>query len=329
MERTHARAEYNFLRSASVPKNERDGDVSREIVHCAWSRDARQEKRGRSMLTHTFVHVPGIGLKTEKRLWEAGIRTWNDWDSRDREEPIPGDFRCVADSLERSRICLEQKDPRFFADRLPAGLQWRFFPEFRDRTAYLDIETTGLSDWENEITTIAIYDGHQVYYYINGKNLDRFPEDILRYSVVVTYNGKTFDIPFIERYFGMKVPCAHIDLRYVLHSLGLKGGLKKCEKTLGIHRGDLEGLDGFFAVLLWREYSLYRNSGALQTLLAYNIADVLSLETLMVTAYNLKLKETPFYGQLEVLTAQPPENPFAADMETVFRIRSRIGVFGG
>jgi len=31
------------------------------------------------MLQQTFIHVPGIGLVRERRLWEAGIRTWNDY----------------------------------------------------------------------------------------------------------------------------------------------------------------------------------------------------------------------------------------------------------
>ena len=66
----------------------------------------------------------------------------------------------------------------------------------------------------------------------------------------MTYNGKSFDIPFIESHFGAKLTHAHIDLRYILASLGYRGGLKGCEKQLGIDRGDLKNVDGYFAVLL-------------------------------------------------------------------------------
>jgi uncharacterized protein YprB with RNaseH-like and TPR domain len=52
------------------------------------------------------------------------------------------------------------------------------------------------------------------------------------------YNGKTFDVPFIEKYFGIRMNHAHIDLRYVLKSLGYAGGLKRCEKALGLDRGE-------------------------------------------------------------------------------------------
>jgi hypothetical protein len=73
-------------------------------------------------------------------------------------------------------------------------------------------------------------------------------------KVIVTYNGKSFDIPFVESFFNIRLNHAQIDLRYVPYSLGFRGGLKGCEKQLGMDRGDLSDIDGFFAVLLWQEY---------------------------------------------------------------------------
>jgi len=69
--------------------------------------------------------------------------------------------------------------------------------------------------------------------------------------------------------------------------------LVQCEKKAGIDRGDLEGVDGYFSVLLWDDYRRNKNQKALETVLAYNIQDVVNLETLMVLSYNLKLKDTP------------------------------------
>ncbi len=129
----------------------------------------------------------------------------------------------------------------------------------------------------------------------------RFKEDIQKYKVLVTYNGKCFDVPFLQSYFGIKLNQVHIDLRYVLKSLGYTGGLKGCEKKAGIDRGDLDGVDGYFAVFLWNEYQRNKNDKALETLLAYNIQDVVNLETLMVLSYNLKLKETPFNESHQLL----------------------------
>jgi uncharacterized protein YprB with RNaseH-like and TPR domain len=108
---------------------------------------------------------------------------------------------------------------------------------------------------------------------------------------------------------------------YVLRSLGYKGGLKGCERQLGLDRGELAGVDGFFAVLLWRDYQKNKNAKALETLLAYNIQDVVNLETLLTIAYNKKIVETPF-GQSHYL-ARPaePNLPFKADEETIRRLQ--------
>jgi len=278
------------------------------------------------LLKNTFLHIPGIGIQTEQRLWASGIQSWDDV-TEDRAGGLsPKKRQTVVEHLLESTEHLDSIDPNYFFELSPASHHWRFFPEFRDATVYLDIETTGLSRYTETITTIALYNGESISYYVKGRNLDDFPEDIEKYKVIVTYNGKSFDLPFIERYFGITLNHAHIDLRYVLASLGYRGGLKGCETRLGFHREDLADIDGYFAVLLWQDYRKNRNIKALETLLAYNIQDVLSLEILMVMAYNLKIADTPFY-----LNRLPdpvlPELPFHADINTVARIRSGQNYF--
>ncbi len=276
------------------------------------------------MLKNTFTHIPGIGVKTEARLWESGILNWNDF-----TEPLPvklsqNRMAHLKPYILDSREHLKTFNPKYFENLLPSNLHWRMFPEFRDSTVYLDIETTGLDSWGNDITSIALYDGESIFYYVNGKNLDDFTDDIQRYKVIVTYNGKSFDIPFIESYFGITLPHAHIDLRYMLASLGYRGGLKGCEKQLGIARGDLEDLDGYFAVLLWDEFQRNKNQKALETLLAYNIEDTVNLEALMVMAYNMKLRDTPFLQTHQLQEPTQPDIPFEADRRTIERIKRRI-----
>ncbi len=187
--------------------------------------------------------------------------------------------------------------------------------------AFLDIETTGLGNYGDYITTIALYDGTTIRHYVHGDNLPQFEQDILAYDLLVTFNGKCFDIPFIESYFHMQLPTPHIDLRYVLASLGYRGGLKQIERTLGFDRGELAEVDGYFAVILWQDYLRKENRAALDTLLAYNMLDTVNLEALMVLAYNLKIEQTPFAESLRLPDPPSPTIPFAADMPTVERLR--------
>lgn len=277
------------------------------------------------MLTNTFCHIPGIGPRKEQKLWSSGFRHWDDCLGPGRLSALsPRASRHVIEWLHASREHLQRGDPSFFASAMPTNLLWRLFPEFRDEVAYLDIETTGLGGPGSSITSIALYDGRAISWFLQGQNLHEFPEAVSRYKVLVTYNGKCFDLPFLERFFRMPLDQPHIDLRYLLGSLGYKGGLKGCERQLGIGRGDLEGVDGYFAVLLWEEYARQDCLEALQTLLAYNIQDTVNLETLMVKAYNLKLRETPFADTHELPLPRVPNVPFQPDRETIERIRSKI-----
>lgn len=230
----------------------------------------------------------------------------------------------LKDQILESTRRLEAQDPHFFASRLPSHEFWRLFPEFRANTAYLDIETTGMWAGPGHITTIALYDGEEVRTYVYGDNLWEFAQDIRGYKILITYNGRCFDLPFIRESLGLSLEQVHIDLRFVLASVGYRGGLKACEKALGLDRGDLEGLDGYFAVLLWEAFLRERDTRFLETLLAYNVQDVLSLEYLMVKAYNLKLAQTPFAGELSLQIPSQQRPPFRPAPGILEHVREQI-----
>lgn len=273
------------------------------------------------MLQHTFSHISGIGPKIERNLWASGVTNWQEWQTPAPVKISANSASEAVKTLAASRQAIIDDNPSFFTSSLAASESWRIFSDFRDSVAYLDIETTGLDDFA-EITTIALYDGKQIFTYINGRNLDDFVQDIEKFRVLVSYNGKSFDIPFIERYFRITLNQAQIDLRYILAKLGFKGGLKGCEKQLGLYRGELDGVDGYFAVLLWQLYKRTGNERALQTLLAYNVEDTVNLERLAVEAYNRNIAMTPFAADLALPWPELPDNPYRADKKIIDQLRS-------
>ncbi len=273
------------------------------------------------MLKNTFCHLNGVGLKREAQLWTSGITTWDALVNKAEGALSTSRIESIAKEIEQSYVQLNAQNACYFVDKLNPSEHWRIISEFYASIAFLDIETTGLNSSIDDITTIALYDGQSIHHYIHGKNLDAFPEDIRKYKILVTYNGKCFDIPFIERYFNTTIPHAHIDLRFVLKSLGYSGGLKNCETHVGIHRGDAAEIDGFFAIFLWHEYERHSNVKALESLLSYNIEDVLNLELLMIHSYNAKIQKTPFSKSHVLDMPEKPKNPFAVDVETVAMIR--------
>jgi uncharacterized protein YprB with RNaseH-like and TPR domain len=273
------------------------------------------------MLRHTFCHIPGVGEKTERSLWGAGVTSWAS--ALEPRPDLPPLARVLPEPhLRESLRHYEARDPAWFGGGLPARQSWRLFHDFRDSCAYLDIETTGMPGF-GHITTIALYDGRTIRTYIHGDNLGDFARDVQDYRLLVTYNGKSFDVPFIERGLGVRLGQAHVDLRHVLRALGLKGGLKSCERQLGMTRPGMEEVDGFVAVLLWHEYRRTNDRRALESLLAYNIQDAVNLETLMVHAHNSKLAdlaELPFAADYLLPVPTAPANPYQVDEATVQRV---------
>lgn len=262
------------------------------------------------MLETCFIHLPGVGPGFIAKLHAAGILTWDDALCKN---PPCGSKKATdfLAGVAASKARLQAGDIRWFGDVLPPAEQWRLYPYYKDNAAYVDIETTGLSRDGDGITTIALYDGKTVRTYVQGRNLESFADDILTCNLLVTWNGRGFDAPILRRSLCIPLDMPHLDLLPVFRRLDLRGGLKKVEKTLGIGRDELDGVDGWMAVRLWRAFERTRDMRFLETLLAYNVADVLSLEYL--AAYAVMRHTGASMEAMGVTKVRSDLNPFAAD----------------
>ncbi|MGP8072166.1 MAG: ribonuclease H-like domain-containing protein [Thermoplasmata archaeon] len=238
------------------------------------------------MLRSTFLHLPGIGPATEFALWRDGVRDWKDlaalvqradWGRTRRE-------RLVLE-IEGSERALSGGDAAWFGRRLPPSEHWRLYSHFQERTGFLDIETTGLSPYGGMVTVVTVHGGGDTRTFIAGEDLEELPAYLRRFPILVTFNGRNFDVPFLEACFpALVAPPVHIDLRFVFYRLGLAGGLKRIEEHLGIgDRSGVEGIRGLDAVRLWKEYRA-GNPASLERLVRYNRADTVNLEPLLVRA---------------------------------------------
>lgn len=235
------------------------------------------------ILPRTFVHLPGVGATTERALWQAGITSWAKF--LKSSAPLPTSLRArseVARVVHQSLEAFEHDDASFFAERLPREEWWRLYPSFQAKAVFLDIETTGLSHYYDDITVVGLYDGQRVTTLISGHNLHRLSDLLRQYRIVITFNGTLFDIPFLKTKFpALQLPPIHLDLRYLLKRLGYSGGLKQIERCLGLKRSkEAESVDGLMATVLWARY-LRGDLSALEQLVKYNTADVTSLRSLI------------------------------------------------
>ena len=156
------------------------------------------------------------------------------------------------------------------------------YPHFRQSTAYQDVELTGLDGYSNTITTVVLSDGHAIFQYVNGEKRDDIKEDIARCRGHCDLLCKYLGIPLIGNYLRISMYQTHIDLRYIQKNPGYSGGSKRCDRQMGLERGGGDGVDGYFAVLLWEKDRSTGNRQTLETFLAYNYQDAVNLEILRV-----------------------------------------------
>jgi len=233
------------------------------------------------MITQSFVFLEGVTPKREQRIWQQGVNDWNDF----LQFPFKGlaAKRKIKHELQikQAERALHQDKFDFFLNNLPRNQQWRLFDKLKHNLVYLDIETSG---YYGDITVVGLYDGNQSMAMVRGQNLDKelFKKTLSQYTGIVTFNGSSFDLPILKRYFGVDFSnFFHIDLRHVCAKLDLHGGLKHIERTLGIRRAkEVANVTGEDAVLLWHKYRATGNKKYLDLLVQYNEEDILNLKPL-------------------------------------------------
>ncbi len=115
---------------------------------------------------------------------------------------------------------------------------------------------------------------------MRGFNLDRklFQKEMQKYKMLITFNGRSFDMPVIKKYFNLNFEMPHVDLRFVCQRIGYTGGLKKIEETLGIKRQEeVEGMSGEDAVTLWHLWKQTGDRKHLEKIVKYNEEDIVNL----------------------------------------------------
>jgi len=247
------------------------------------------------MITATFQIAPGFGARRELRLWQAGVVHWAAYETSGVRLPRPADAALRA-AIDAASAAHAAGDVARLAALLPAGEHWRLFQAFGADAAYLDIETSDDVVGFAGISAIGVLDRRGPRLLLAGRDLHCFPELARRWSLLVTFNGSSFDVPILRRAFPeWEPPRAHIDLRHVLGRLGLVGGLKAIERRVSaLHRSPalhltrpdhLAGLDGGDAGWLFRR-GRDGDRAALCRFAEYNLYDVINLRTLTAYAYN-------------------------------------------
>ncbi len=240
------------------------------------------------MIQSTFQILERVAGQKEKSLWKAGIF---DWDTFMRKDSIKGIAKQKKSYFDRQLVhakkALHNQLSSYFIDKIPSTETWRLYDSFREDAVFLDIETEGVGA-QADITVMGLYDGLNTKTMIKGVNMDyqALKQELANYKLIITFNGSSFDIPFIQKRYNILPQIPHIDLRHCCARLGLTGGLKEIEKQFGIKRNPIiEKLYGGDVLTLWKMYKGSGDRHYLDLLVEYNEEDVINLKKIMNYCY--------------------------------------------
>ena len=241
------------------------------------------------MIRQSFIFLEKVDNKTEQSIWKQGINNWDSFLAKKSVKGISRARKLYYDrQLLKARNALYTLNSEYFIDKLPKSESWRLYSFFKEDAVFLDIETSGLTNYD-VITVIGLYDGINTKTMIKGINLDvnHLKKELEKYKLIVTYNGASFDLPFIKKRHPDLLPkIPHFDLRTACARVGLTGGLKEIEKKLGIGRNKIiEKFCGGDAVTLWRMFRATGDEHYLKLLVEYNEEDIINLKTIADFVY--------------------------------------------
>ncbi len=267
-----------------------------------------KEKIDFNITDNDFMHqinnnlklLPRVGLKTEQNLKDRGYTTIDSLTDHDKYgdiatkfldeiEDMP--FRDIIDLLDRNRYSKRCRD------NLVKCISLADIENFK----FMDIETKGLSNVPIILIGVAEIKGSNIiasqYFLRDYREEPNIIEAYLSHldddSIHVTFNGKTFDVPFIKNrciYNGINanIDLPHLDLMYFAKNLW-SDALPNCQlqtierEIFGIEReGDVPGqyIPGYYDT-----YLLEDNIGPVVPIIEHNCQDIISLAYFLEKMY--------------------------------------------
>ena len=244
--------------------------------------------------------LPKIGLKTEQNLKNKGYDTIESLKSHDKYgdnatkflkeiEDMP--FKDIMDLLDNNKYSKRCRDNILKCISLTDIENFKF----------MDIETKGLSNVPIILIGVAEIKGDKIIasqyflrdYTEEANIIDAYLSHLDEDSIHVTFNGKSFDVPFIKNrcsYLGIQsqMDLPHLDLMYFAKNLW-KNDLPNCQlqtierEIFGISRQD--DVPGQYIPGYYDTYLDKNNIGPVVPIIEHNCQDIISLASFLEKMY--------------------------------------------
>ena len=83
------------------------------------------------MLKKSFIHIPGLGAASEKKIWEAGITSWDDFHSRKEISSQLKKSALIDHYLGESAMEMEKNNAAYFENLMPSKESWSSMSEIK------------------------------------------------------------------------------------------------------------------------------------------------------------------------------------------------------
>ena len=272
-----------------------DGEIFEIVTPTGLYPAVPDQEQIRARLMKELTLVRGIGAVHARRLRGKGYRTLHDLTFHRRFSENAGECIRIICEGRPDEVC-GLVSRRFSSSHLLSLLSAGLFD--LSSFIFLDLETLGFFSRPIILFGFATIDDGQVVVrqvLVRGINeelpaLARVLGYIRKRPVVVSFNGKTFDMPYIvsrAAYYGEEpvYPGHHIDLLHASRRV-CRGTTRDCRLST-VEQGILNtsrGMDipGSIVPEFYEHYLVTGNPGALKPVVGHNYEDVVSLAKLLL-----------------------------------------------
>ena len=244
--------------------------------------------------------LPKIGLKTEENLKKKGYTTIESLRGHDKYCDVAAKFIDRIDGMKYCEI-IDLLDNNKYSKKCRDNVLKSISLTEPENFKFMDIETKGLSNVPIILIGVAEIKGNDIVasqyflrdYTEEANIIDAYLSHLDEDSVHVTFNGKTFDVPFIKNRcmynrIDADLDLAHLDLMYFAKNLW-SDELPNCQlqtierELFGIEReGDVPGqyIPGYYDTYLDED-----NIGPVVPIIEHNAQDIISLASFLEKMY--------------------------------------------
>lgn len=254
----------------------------------------------RNQINSNLKLLPKIGLKTEQNLKEKGYGTIESLKDHDRYGDMASKFLAEIEDMSYMEI-IDLLDRNKYSKKCRDNILKSISLTDRENFKFMDIETKGLSNVPIILIGVAEIKKDKIVasqyflrdYAEEASIIEAYLTHLDEDSVHVTFNGKTFDIPFIKnrcRYnrIDANLDLPHLDLMYFAKNLWADD-LPNCQlqtierEIFGINRVD--DVPGQYIPGYWDSYLENDNIGPVVPIIEHNAQDIISLASFLEKMY--------------------------------------------